>query len=226
MRIGKFKALLFDMNSTFMFGEDRFDVGEDFHRTYLSLGGSALSKAEIDHYIRACYDGMARDFEDPACYEDFPTLLQGFRRYASPPEGELPLLERVFAFHELGSVPEPSAVLLRRLSLSHKLALVANIWSPKQAWLEEFKRAGIEGVFHHMVFSSDFGRIKPSPLLYQKALQGVGARPEDAIFVGDSLRYDMEGAKKAGMTTVWVTPEPTPHPCVDHAIRVIQELEI
>jgi hypothetical protein len=27
------------------------------------------------------------------------------------------------------------------------------------------------------------------------------------------------------METIWVTPEPRAHPCVDHAIRVIQELE-
>ncbi|HKQ30658.1 MAG TPA: HAD family hydrolase [Burkholderiales bacterium] len=223
--IDDFKALLFDMNSTFMFGEDRFHDGEDFHRTYISMGGRALSAAKVDHYIRACYAGMSRDFEDPACYESFPTLAQGLRRYASPPEDELPILERVFAFHELGSVPESSAVLLRRLAVTHKLALVANIWAPKQAWLDEFKRAGMEGVFDHAVFSSDFGHIKPSPLLYHKALQGVGARPQDAIFVGDSLRYDMEGAKKVGMTTVWVTPELNKHSCVDHAIQTILELE-
>ena len=223
--IDDFKALLFDMNSTFMFGEDRFHDGEDFHRTYLSMGGRALSATKVEQYIRACYDGMSRDFEDPACYEHFPTLLQGLRRYATPPEEELSVLERVFTFHELGSVPESSAALLRRLSRTHKLALVANIWGPKQAWLDEFKRAGIEGVFHHAVFSSDLGHIKPSPLLYREALRGVGAQPQEAAFIGDSLRYDMEGAKKAGMTTVWVTPEPAPHPCVDHAIRVVQELE-
>ncbi|MGH8652495.1 MAG: HAD family hydrolase [Gammaproteobacteria bacterium] len=217
--------MLFDMNSTFMFGEDRFSEGEDFYQTYLSSGGSRLSPVEVTRFIRTCYDGMSRDFEDPARYDDFPSLLEGFRFYSNPPEDELPFLERTFALHELGSVPEFSAVILGRLSQTHRLALVANIWAPKQSWLAEFKRAGIEKAFHHTVFSSDFRSIKPSPVLYQEALRGVGARPQEALFIGDSLRYDIEGAKKVGITTVWVTSQPIPHPSVDHVMSTIQELE-
>jgi putative hydrolase of the HAD superfamily len=223
--IDRFKALLFDMNSTFMFGEDRFGDEEDFYQTYLSTGGERLSSAEVTRFIRACYDGMSGDFENPARYDDFPSLVEGFRLYSRAPEEELPFLERTFALHELGSVPELSAAILRRLSKTHRLALVANIWAPKAPWLEEFKRAGIEDVFHHAVFSSDFRSIKPSPVLYQRALQGVGVEPGEALFVGDSLRYDMEGAKRVGITTVWVTPNPMPHPSVDHVISGIQELE-
>jgi len=210
-----------------MFGEDRFDDGEDFHRTYRSVGGSSLSPEEVAHFIRACYDGMSRDYSNPACYDDFPSLVEGFQRYARPPEHEIPLLERVFALHELGSVPEVFAALLRRLAHTHRLALVANIWAQKQVWLAEFQRAGIDSIFHHTVFSSDFRSIKPSSVLFQQALRGVSAQPREAIFIGDSLRYDMEGAKRAGLTTVWVTsePKPEPHPCVDYVISGIQEIE-
>jgi FMN phosphatase YigB (HAD superfamily) len=223
--VDRFKALLFDMNGTFMFGEDRFGEGEDFHRTYLSSGGNRLSAAEVSRFVRACYEGMSRDYEDAARYDDFPSLLEAFRRYARPPDEELPFLERTFELHELGSVPESSGVVLRRLSQTHRLALVANIWSRKQPWLAEFQRAGIEKVFHCTVFSSDSRSIKPSPTLYESALSGVGARPEDALFIGDSIRYDMEGARKVGMTTVWVTSRSVPHPCVDHAVESILELE-
>jgi len=34
------KALLLDMNGTFMFGADRFDVGEDFSIRYKALDGT------------------------------------------------------------------------------------------------------------------------------------------------------------------------------------------
>ena len=53
-----FPVLLLDMNGTFMFGEDRFAVGEDFHATYRSVGGSRLSAAKVTRFIRACYDDM------------------------------------------------------------------------------------------------------------------------------------------------------------------------
>src|SRR5256885_1327607 len=131
--LDKFPVLLLDMNGTFMFGADRFGAGADFHATYRSVGGSRLSAAEVTRFIRACYNGMGRDYDDPERYDDFPSLTEGFQRYARPPEKELPLLERVFTLHEVGVVPEWSASLLRRLASTHKLALVANIWAPKGA---------------------------------------------------------------------------------------------
>lgn len=223
--IDRFTALLFDMNSTFMFGEDRFDEGEDFHPAYRAAGGSRLASTDVTRFIRACYDGLSLDFENPDRYEDFPTLAEGFRRYSNPPEDELPYLVSAFAHHELGSIPESSSQVLRRLAQTHRLALVANIWSPKGPWLAEFRRAGIESVFRHAVFSSDFRCIKPSPALYREALRGVDAAPEKALFIGDSLRYDMEGAKRLGLSTLWVTPDPRPHPSVDRVLSSILELE-
>jgi len=36
------------MNSTFMFGEDRFGHSEDFCETYKRLGGSRLDRSAVD----------------------------------------------------------------------------------------------------------------------------------------------------------------------------------
>lgn len=223
--LDKFPVLLLDMNGTFMFGADRFGAGADFHATYRSVGGSRLSAAEVTHFIRACYDGMNREYDDPERYDDFPSLTEGLQRYACPPERELPLLERVFTLHEVGFVPEWSAALLCRLASTHKLALVTNIWAPKDAWLAEFKRVGIGDVFHHTVFSSDFRCIKPSPRLYHEALRGVGAPAREALFVGDSLRCDLEGAKGVGLATAWITRQPQSHPSVDYVLSSIRAIE-
>jgi FMN phosphatase YigB (HAD superfamily) len=221
-----FPVLLLDMNGTFMFGEDRFAVGEDFHTTYRAVGGCRLSAAKVTRFIRACYDGMIRDYDDPARYDNFPSLTEGLQRYARPPESEVPLLERVFTLHELGAVPAWAAALLCRLARTHRLAVVANICAPKQAWLEEFARAGISEVFQYTVFSADFRSIKPSPVLYREALRGVKARAHEALFVGDSLRYDIEGAKRVGLSTAWITAQPRPHPSVDYILSSLQEIEI
>lgn len=223
--IDRFKTLLLDMNGTFMFNEDRFGPHEDFHRTYLAVGGRNLDAGEVERHIRACYGGMSRDYADPSRLDDFPSLREGIRRYTTAPTAEWDYLERAFTLHELGTISESSASLLRRLAQTHRLALVANIWAPKDAWLREFARVGIEKVFSESVFSSDFGIIKPSPVLFGKALEGLGALPAEALFAGDSLPYDMVGAKKAGLTTVWVTTHPTPSSSVDHVVSTLQELE-
>ncbi len=223
--LDKFPVLLLDMNGTFMFGEDRFAVGEDFHTIYRAVGGCRLSAAEVTRFIRACYDGMSRDYDDPARYDNFPSLIEGLQRYARPPESELPLLERVFTLHEVGVVPEWAASLLCRLAHMHRLAVVTNIWAPKPAWLEEFDRAGISRIFRSTVFSSDCRSIKPSPVLYREALCGVGAQAHETLFVGDSLRYDIEGAKRVGLSTAWITAQPQPHPSVDYVLSSLQEIE-
>ncbi len=48
------KALLLDMNSTFMFEEDRFGENEDFSTYYKKIGGS-LKKKELNHIIMSAY---------------------------------------------------------------------------------------------------------------------------------------------------------------------------
>jgi hypothetical protein len=94
--LDKFSVLLLDMNGTFMFSQDRFGEAEDFYGTYRSVGGSRLPSAEVSRLILACHKGMCADYADPRCQDDFPTLAEGFRRYAQPPEEELPFLMRVF----------------------------------------------------------------------------------------------------------------------------------
>lgn len=223
-----FKAcsiLLFDMGGTFMFNNDRFGPEEDFHRTYQAVGGEKLSSNRVNHLVRACFDGMSRDYNDPERFEDFPTLGEGFRQHTDAPTEEIPWLKEVFSHHEFGSVSESHASLLSRLAQSRRLGLVSNIWSAKSRCLSEFARAGIATTFSHLVFSSDFRSIKPSPFLFKEALRGLSARPDEAAFIGDDLRRDIEPAKRLGMMTVWTSAKAQSHPAADFVLADIQGLE-
>ena len=51
------------------------------------------------------------------------------------------------------------------------------------------------------VFSSEVGRRKPDPLIFEQALERLGAAPERALFVGDTLATDIAGASALGMQT-------------------------
>jgi putative hydrolase of the HAD superfamily len=224
--LDKYSVLLLDMNGTFMFGHDRFAETEDFHKTYSSLGGKRLASEQVAHSIRACFEGLNQDSTNPEFYDHFPTLAEGFMRHSNPPKSELRLLMKVFALHERGTVSDSCASLLRRLAKTHRLALISNIWSPKQPWLDEFERAGIAEVFRHKVFSSDFRSIKPSPVLFREALRGLGAHPDECLCIGDSLRCDMEGANKAGIATTWITSETKRPQSVNYLLSRIEEIEV
>ena len=150
--LSQYSVILLDMNSTFMFGEDRFGNSEDFFETYTALGGERLNRCAVNSAIRSCYGGMSKDYEDPSKVDDFPSLAEGLRKYAEVEDADIPLLETVFAYHERGKVPPEFAACLRRLSRSHRLGLVSNIWAKKDLWLSEFEAAGINDIWDVVVF--------------------------------------------------------------------------
>lgn len=203
------EGILLDMNSTFMFEEDNFDDQQDFYKIYLELGGNKLNRNSVNNIIRDCYNGMAELYEDPNYFEAFPSLKEGLimfsREEKDLSEENLKILTDVFAIHELGKIPEKYSDYLTILSERFSLVLVANIWAPKDRWLEEFKRAGIADHFKAMIFSSDYTFIKPSPKIYQEALSYLSGKDINKIaFIGDSLTYDMNGASNSGIKTIWI----------------------
>ena len=71
-------------------------------------------------------------------------------------------------------------------------------------------RDHLEGheLLHHFtstVFSDEVGYCKPDPKVFEKALNELKARPEEAVHVGDLLRTDVAGAKGIGMKAGWVS---------------------
>ena len=56
--------------------------------------------------------------------------------------------------------------------------------------------------FDGWAFSDEVGHYKPSPQIFEAALGALGARPEEAMHVGDLRRTDVAGAAAFGMRTV------------------------
>ena len=199
------KALLLDMNGTFMFGEDRFGPSEDFSRHYLSIGGR-LSKREINRIVRAAYEYLDIRYADEDYQHSFPSLNSAILEVAGialEPE-ELERVIGTFAFHELGVIPKEYAHALHVLGRRFTLAAVVDIWAPKGAWLEAFERAGITQLFSAISFSSDHGMVKPSPKPFLQVLDQLGIADSEAMVVGDSVRRDLGGARRAGIDCVLV----------------------
>lgn len=56
------------------------------------------------------------------------------------------------------------------------------------------------GVFSTVITSEELECAKPSVEFYSKAIKSIGVPPENIIYVGDSIKLDMEPAVKKGMT--------------------------
>lgn len=199
------KALLLDMNNTFMFGEDRFGADEDFSLHYFKVKGT-LSRTEINKLVRGVYEYLGSRYPDENFRHCFPSLESAILAVAdqAPSAAEITKITATFAFHELGHIPNAYAQALHFLKKRYILAAVIDIWSPKKYWLEVFEHAGIAQVFSAISFSSDHGWVKPSPKPYEAVLKRIGVTSNEAIVIGDSLRRDLGGAKNAGIDCVLV----------------------
>ncbi|MGZ4390449.1 MAG: HAD family hydrolase, partial [Gaiellaceae bacterium] len=72
---------------------------------------------------------------------------------------------------------------------------------------------GVAARLDAAVFSSEIGRRKPHPAIFQRALELLDADPERTLMVGDRLREDVGGARELGMRTVqalWFVADDNP----------------
>ena len=63
---------------------------------------------------------------------------------------------------------------------------------------------GIADFFDDIVTSVDVGVAKPAKLIFDAAVQIAGVSHQEALHVGDHAESDIQGARDAGMRTVWV----------------------
>jgi HAD superfamily hydrolase (TIGR01549 family) len=198
-------ALLLDMNSTFMFGEDNFDSSEDFSEYYHKIGG-VLSKEEVNEAVRSVYAYLDKRYPDEEYRHSFPTVEQAISNVVDKhlPEEEISKLINTFAKHESGNIPSEYIEALHFLSKKYKLAVVIDIWAPKEYWLNIFKESGINTLFSASSFSSDHGMVKPSPKPFELVMKKLNIGKERCLVIGDSIRRDLGGASAAGIDCVLV----------------------
>jgi putative hydrolase of the HAD superfamily len=116
-----------------------------------------------------------------------------------------------------------NAAVLGRLSRRYRLGVVSNFYGNLATICHE---VGLSPFLTVVVDSACVGYVKPDPRIFFTALAELGVAPAQALFVGDSLRRDMAGARAIGMPHVWLAPK-TPQgegPCCPND-RVVQTLD-
>ncbi len=59
-------------------------------------------------------------------------------------------------------------------------------------------------VFSHIIVSETEGVAKPDPEFYQRAIDKVKLTPEEILYIGDSIRLDLEPAMRLGIKSVLI----------------------
>ena len=201
-------AVLFDWGDTlfqFAFDDDLLEAGWEAGLTAIGregLPGHAETAARFrEEYLPLLFlPGAVEEVEYPGLIEE---LLDGFG--VTLEDGEL---ERFLeAEHDawtpariMGSQTHALLESLRDRGL--KLGLVSNAFDPGWLLHRDLERMGIAQRLDVAVFSSEVGKRKPHPAIFEAALDALDVEPERALFVGDRRYEDVRGAKELGMRTV------------------------
>jgi putative hydrolase of the HAD superfamily len=199
------EAILFDWNNTLIQFTWDDDLLLEGHRAGLAATGSDLDAATFTERYRELV------LKEATPDDDYASLLRELGVDAA--ETFIDAEHEVWrpAHEVLGSA---QALLDSLRSRGIKTGLVANSWpDPPRLLRADVEAFGLTGQFDVIVFSEEIGFRKPQPEIFLHALAELGVDPENAMFVGDRLDTDVQGAAQVGMATVqalWFRADDTP----------------
>jgi putative hydrolase of the HAD superfamily len=181
----------------------------------LTPHGLAIDPARIDHAHYAgvvALDACDGDDGPHTCY------LAAFAGTLGIPEADLGRATRVLA--ELWTQPSlgrwrrlvaGSTEALRQLVESgHTVAILSNSDGTVEEQLRELSVCQIgEGAgvtVRHIADSAIVGVAKPDPRIFHLVAEAIGVPPERCLYVGDTVRYDVIGARAAGFHPLHFDP--------------------
>jgi putative hydrolase of the HAD superfamily len=68
----------------------------------------------------------------------------------------------------------------------------------------DLKTIGLAHHFHTSVAAHELGVAKPDAAIFLAACRAMDVAPEDAVYVGDDVLLDVQGAQRAGLRAVWM----------------------
>jgi putative hydrolase of the HAD superfamily len=199
------EAILFDWNNTLVQFTWDDHLLEEGHRAGLAAAGSGEDPAPFTERYRElvlrhatpndAYGDLLRELG----VEDADSFIDAEHEVWRP------------AHEVLGSA---QALLDSLRSRGIKTGLVANSWpDPGRLLRADVEAFGLADLFDVIVLSDEVGFRKPQPEIFLHALAQLGVEPENAMFVGDGLDTDVQGAAQVGMATVqalWFRADDTP----------------
>ncbi|MCH5227123.1 MAG: HAD family hydrolase [Muribaculaceae bacterium] len=117
-----------------------------------------------------------------------------------------------------------SKEVLEKLAEKYPLVLVSNFYGNIETVLEDF---GILHCFKKVVESAKVGVRKPDSGIFELGVKALGLSPEEVLVVGDSVKNDIDPAKKIGCQTLLIEGkgwDDTPLKHEGAAIRNLDEI--
>jgi HAD superfamily hydrolase (TIGR01549 family) len=231
MPVSLMKAVLFDLDDTlFDHKYSRLKALEALQKKYQKLRAVSINELEEEH-----------------------DRLLGAADYCHVPSGELVMadattqgISKLCAMYGINlSIEEEKSVvslynqeyiknrqpvpgskeLLTTLMNYAKLGVIA--YGPIEQQKEKLKACQIDDLLDYFIIAENECYKKPSKQLFEVALEKVGVKPNDAVYVGDSWKCDILPAVAVGMRAIWLNRcgEENPNPKIAFEIKTFVDVD-
>ena len=231
MSEGPPEAVLFDYGLTlvtFRFPRDELVTAMEQVRPWL---GSAAPPAEtlVDEVLLPI-DRALGEFDDCLDEVDYLDFFdRGWRRagFHVPRETLYRILDVEQRCWDVAAelAPDALATLDGLRARGVPTGICSNAPFPPEMVRRQLAAKGVLERADAVVLSSEVGRRKPAPELYEAALGALGVAAPHTLYVGDKVREDFEGPRAVGMRAVLCTAlARRPPPCGVPTIANLEEL--
>lgn len=218
--------MLFDLDDTLFdhsFGaREALAMVHRKHECFAAIPFDDFERAHAEHLETLHRDVLAGTTGvDAARIERFRRLLAA----AGAPGGEAAAAAVVYreAYVKARRAVRGAHALLAALRTEARIVIVSNNILAEQR--EKLEFCGLAAHVDALVVSEEAGVAKPDPAIFGVALDRAGARPEEAVMVGDSWAADIAGALAAGIVPVWFNPRRRPAPVAALEVAELRALE-
>jgi len=194
------QAVIFDLDDTL------WEVGPVIVRAEHAMLGFLADRyprvLEL-HTLDSMRDVRARmALEHPAMRHDFTWLrLESLRCHAREAGYPETMAQEAFAvFYRARNeviLYEDALPALEQLHGRFRLFAISNGNADLDA-------IGLARFFEHSLAAREAGVLKPDPRIFVLLLERAGLPPQHVVHVGDDAVADVEGARRAGVTPVWL----------------------
>lgn len=212
------KAILFDLDHTII-DWDHAEPWEDYQRERLRAVLAAVTGAPIApdaELVEALYlafsEALIAEWQRARDTLQAPSLMRALVSALATVglQVETHTEERLAEIYDWQArageraYPDASEVLPVLAAQGLKLGVVTNASQPMAFRDRELRAFGLLELFDGCrISAADVGVIKPHRAIFEHALACLNLKPEEVVFVGDSLEADIYGAQGAGMRAVW-----------------------
>ena len=231
------RAVLFDMFDTLMLIEKNHAFYSPSlkraHRFLTKNGVDVQFKAFRDAYIKArdaLYVEADAKLEEPHFNHRISNALESLGYNFNAESQVVAGATNAFCegFIEYVRIDDNARSALERLHGKYKLGIVSNFAIP-ECIDKLLEKHGLNALFEVVVVSAAVNKRKPSPEIFQKALEKMGVSAENTVFVGDTVDADVIGAKAAGMKVIFIerrVQQDAKEACPNQTIKSLRELLI